>query len=102
LHDESPFLTIDDVQTIKETVFRYINEEKDYRGYVDGKGLAHSVAHIADVLVNIASFEIDNKYCLGREDIYEILEAVKFLVRNKECVYSTREETLSDAFHGCY
>lgn len=31
---------------MKDGVIQYIHEEKDYRGFVAGKGWAHSVAHI--------------------------------------------------------
>jgi len=92
VHDETPFLTIADVQTIKDTVLRYISQEKDYRGYVNGKGWAHAVAHIADVLVNIAGCEIDDKFCIGRDGMLEILQAVKTLVCNSEYVYTAEED----------
>jgi len=96
MHDENPFLTAKEIQGVKETVLRYVSQEKDYRGYVDGKGWAHAVAHIADALVNIAGVEkavdVDGDYCIGREGMLEILQAVKFLVCNKEHVYSAEED----------
>jgi len=92
MHHETPFLTVDDVQVIKEAILRYISQEKDYRGYVDGKGWAHSIAHIADALVNIAGCDVDSKHCIGREGVYEILQAVKALVCNKEYIYTSEED----------
>ena len=92
MHDETPFLAADDVHVIKEAVLRYVSQEKDYRGYVDSKGWAHSIAHIADVLGNIASCDVDSKHCIGREGVQEVLQAVKTLVCNKEYVYSAEED----------
>jgi len=92
LHDEKPFLTTDDVLSIQETVLRYVSQEKDYRGYVDGKGWAHAVAHIADVLVNISCCSVDNDYCIGYEGMSKILQTVKTLICNNEYVYTAEED----------
>lgn len=35
---------------LSETFLRYLDEEQDVRGFVDGKGWAHSTAHIADAI----------------------------------------------------
>jgi len=35
---------------LSETFLRYLETEQDVRGYVDGKGWAHSTAHIADAI----------------------------------------------------
>jgi len=103
VHDERPFLSVKEIHEIKEIVFQYISQEKDYRGYVDGKGWAHAVAHIADALLTIAGVEkaidVDGAYCIGREGLLEVLQAVKALVCNKEYVYATEEdERLVTAF----
>ena len=92
MHDEKPFLTIDELQNIKKTVLRYVCQEKDYRGYVDGKGWAHAIAHVADALANIAGCEIDGSSCLNSECLLEILQAVKALVCNKDYVYTAEED----------
>jgi len=92
VHDENPFLTVDDVQNIKEVLLRYVGQERDYRGYVAGKGWAHSVAHIADALANVAGCEIDGEFCIGRESLLEILQAVKSLACNRDWVYIAEED----------
>ena len=96
MQDESPFLTANELQGLKEAVLRYIGLEKDFRGYVDGKGWAHSVAHIADALANIAGcdkvVDVDDEYSIGREGMLEVLQAVKTLACNKDCVYATEED----------
>lgn len=42
------FLSQETVQKVKEKLITYMNLETDYRGYVQDKGWAHSVAHAAD------------------------------------------------------
>ncbi|WP_179884857.1 DUF2785 domain-containing protein [Bacillus sp. AFS015802] len=46
-----PFLSADKVHKAIEASFLYLEAEEDTRGYVDGKGWAHSIAHGADYLV---------------------------------------------------
>jgi len=93
MHEETSFLADDDVLNIKETVLRYIKQEKDFRGYVDGKGWAHSIAHVADALQNIV-------FCFKRsEDWLEILDAIKTIVFNGDIAYAYGEdERIADAF----
>ncbi|WP_201713989.1 DUF2785 domain-containing protein [Rossellomorea arthrocnemi] len=47
----NPFLPADKVQNAIEACFLYLEAEEDTRGYVEGKGWAHSIAHGADYLV---------------------------------------------------
>lgn len=95
---ENPFLSANDIMDIKKAVLRYIDQEKDLRGYVDGKGWAHAVAHIADALYNLAGCDKvacadnDDEYCIGRESLLEILQAIKTLVCTKDCVYGAEED----------
>jgi len=77
---------------VKDTILQYVGQEKDYRGYVVGKGWAHSIAHIADVLVNLSCCKVDDEYCIGRDGMAEILQAVKILVCNKEHIYDAQED----------
>ena len=102
MQDEQPFLTKAEIQGIKETVLRYVSQEKDYRGYVEAKGWAHAIAHAADALANIAGVDkaadVDGDYNIGRDSLLEILEAVKMLAINSEKVYDTEEdERLAEA-----
>jgi hypothetical protein len=41
-------LTHTKIEKVKDQLIIYLNQEKDLRGYVPGKGWAHSVAHAAD------------------------------------------------------
>lgn len=86
-HRERPFLSKAEIVQIKESLLRYTHEEKDRRGFVPVKGWAHSVAHCADALDDVA-------HCteLGENDLREILAAVAPIVCRKDAVYTCGEE----------
>ena len=94
--DNEPFLTASDVMRIKDALLRYVPMEQDFRGFVDGQGWAHAVAHVADALCNTASVEnvvgAGEGYFHDRETLLQILDAVKKLVNNKKFVYQTEED----------
>jgi len=94
MHDESPFLTSEDILNVKDTVLSYVSQERDYRGYVTGKGWAHAVAHIADTLANIAVADkvVGGEFSHNRETLLELLNAAKTLICNKDCVYTAEED----------
>lgn len=48
VHIEKPFLDEDMMLKTKSSLIRYLNEEKDLRGYVNEKGWMHALAHVAD------------------------------------------------------
>ena len=90
MHEEDPFLTDADIQSIKQTILCYVKQEKDYRGYVEGKGWAHAIAHIADALANIV-------FLVGRDGLLEVLNATKTLVAVSDEIYCAGEcERVSD------
>ncbi|MCB8951236.1 MAG: DUF2785 domain-containing protein [Ardenticatenales bacterium] len=70
-HRQKPFLPKSEITRIKERLLQYLFAEKDLRGYVEGKGWAHAVAHVGDVFDDLAQ-------CLEVEsaDLSEILEAI--------------------------
>lgn len=86
-HRSQPFLSKDEVIQIKDSLLRYFSEEKDQRGYVDGKGWAHSTAHASDALDDLAQCSE-----LGRPDLAQILEALRPLVCRQDAVYQYGEE----------
>ncbi|MGY3717438.1 DUF2785 domain-containing protein [Sutcliffiella cohnii] len=58
---QQSFLSTETVRETMNLVISYMQQEKDVRGYVDGKGWAHAIAHGADLLdavVNHPSFSI--------------------------------------------
>ena len=70
-HREKPFLTKLEVRQIKKRLLQCLSEEKDLRGYVVGKGWAHTIAHVGDAFDDLAQ-------CLEIEsaDLLEILKAI--------------------------
>lgn len=52
-------------------MIRYLRQEQDLRGYVEGKGWAHAVAHAGDVLDDLAQCRE-----MGSSDLLEILCAI--------------------------
>ncbi|MCM3742935.1 DUF2785 domain-containing protein [Sporosarcina luteola] len=63
--NEDNFLSQEMVFKIKDILLDYINLEKDLRGYVSGKGWAHSVAHVTDAIDELVkSPKIDKKFYL--------------------------------------
>lgn len=74
-HREDSFLGYEELIAIKNKVIKYMEDEKDVRGYVIEGGWAHTAAHSSDAL---------DELCLckefGREELLEILKAIKFKV----------------------
>lgn len=88
MHDEKePYLTNEEVHNIKQALFSYVKQEKDFRGYVKGKGWAHSMAHVSDALNDLVFCD-----CLTREDLLEILDVVKAIALNDALVYEAGED----------
>jgi hypothetical protein len=86
-HRERPFLSPDELQNVKTQLIRYVAEERDFRGYVEGKGWAHAIAHTADALNELA-------LCteMGQMDLHEILQAVTDAASNSHTIYAHQEE----------
>lgn len=49
-----PFLSEKEFKFVKNRAYDYVEKENDVRGYIAGKGWAHSLAHAADTLDEIA------------------------------------------------
>jgi hypothetical protein len=70
-HRLKPFISTLDLQTLKHSLFRYLAEEQDLRGYVPEKGWAHAIAHTADALDELVQCpEMDSG------DLLQILEVM--------------------------
>lgn len=61
-----PFLDEQEVRIWLDDGLRYLEHERDLRGYVQGKGWAHSVAHTADLLMTLAQSRYLKTTDLGR------------------------------------
>ncbi|MGD8192161.1 DUF2785 domain-containing protein [Brevibacillus ginsengisoli] len=86
-HRNQPFLTKEQVHEIKTKVFNYLQAEKDLRGYVEGKGWAHAVAHGADALAELAQANE-----LEKEDLHTILKLVRSTVTTPQSMYTDEED----------
>jgi len=86
-HQANPFLNAEDLRHVQTSLQRYLAKENDLRGYVDGKGWAHAVAHAADALDALAGCE-----ALGRDDILELLDLIHAKVAEVRVVYMHGED----------
>jgi hypothetical protein len=77
VHREDAFLNKGELIAIKNKLIHYLAEEKDVRGYLSEGGWAHTTAHSADALDELALCKE-----LEHEDLLEILKAIK----NKVCI----------------
>jgi hypothetical protein len=76
--------------TIKTALLRYTYEERDWRGYVDGKGWAHAMTHLADALDECAQ-----NNSMTSTDREEILSAVYMLAKLPEPLYHEEDTRLA-------
>lgn len=74
-HRSQPFYSAAEIDQIRETLLDYARSEKDRRGFVAGKGWAHSAAHTADALDDLAQCPE-----MGKSDLADILEAISSMV----------------------
>ncbi len=78
------------VQHTKKALLTYAEEEKDWRGYVEGKGWAHAMAHLADALDECAQ----NSY-MTPEDRQDILQTLRRLAQLPEPLYNEEDMRLA-------
>lgn len=70
-HRKEKFLSKSDVEKAFNTVLKFYNEDKDLRGFIEGKGWAHGAAHGADALDEFARCEE-----IGYEGLKKILNSI--------------------------
>lgn len=80
------FLTEEEINKIYKDVIRFVRSEKDTRGFVEGKGWAHAIAHGADALRGLALCNT-----IQAQQLKEILEVVKEKVCITTSVYTHME-----------
>ncbi|WMM23782.1 DUF2785 domain-containing protein [Tissierella sp. MB52-C2] len=81
------FLSENDIKEIYIKVVDYFIKEKDLRGYVKGQGWAHSVAHAADALDDLAICSE-----IGHEELLYMLDIIKDKVCINNYVYINEED----------
>lgn len=77
--------------TIRRVV-SYAREERDWRGYIDGKGWAHTIAHTADALDSCAQHPL----CTATERL-EVLNCVADLAMLSHPIYFQEDDRLAFA-----
>ncbi len=73
-------------------LLRYAREERDWRGYIKGKGWAHSVAHLSDALDEIAQ----NRY-MTQADREAVMHTLTYLATLPEPLCYEEDDRLSFA-----
>jgi hypothetical protein len=85
--NKQSYLTQAEVLDVLEKTLTYLLAEKDPRGYVPGKGWAHSLAHTADLLMVLASSRH-----LKAENLEEILQGIATRLLNSDHAIYTNDE----------
>lgn len=80
---------------VKDALLTYSRQERDWRGYVKGKGWAHSVAHHADALDDCSR----NRY-MTRADREAILETLTYLAQLPEPLCYEEDDRLAFVAYG--
>ncbi len=86
-HREKNIFTSDEIKEIYTSVKNYFIQEKDLRGFIQNKGWAHSVAHTADTIDELA---LCNE--LGKKQLKEILDLLKNKTCNSDTVFVYEED----------
>ena len=81
------FLSESEIKYVQKRLFTYVRNEEDIRGYVEGKGWAHALAHAADALGEIAK----HRY-IKEDDLMELLEVISAQVLFSKSVYTYNED----------
>lgn len=88
---EKKVVKSDLVQHAINNVIHYMMEEKDSRGFIEGKGWAHAIAHGADALDALAKHPY-----LKKEDISRVLHVVQHSLCKQVDYLDEEEERLAN------
>ncbi|OEH94076.1 DUF2785 domain-containing protein [Bacillus solimangrovi] len=86
VNQKHDFLSNEDIIEVKVKLIRYLQQEKDLRGYVLHKGWAHSIAHSADAINALAENNLHDDHLL------QLLNTIKDVVCTKDTVYMNLED----------
>jgi hypothetical protein len=91
----NPALSPQDIHLAKDALLHYARQEKDWRGYVEGKGWAHAMAHLADALDECAQHQ-----SMSAQDRQDILKNLRNLIKLPEPLYHEEDMRLANvAYH---
>lgn len=85
--NEDKLFTEEEIKRVCNELIRYAREEKDVRGYVEGKGWAHSAAHTGDALREIALC-----HEVKEAQLLEMLKTIKEKICISYYVYINNED----------
>lgn len=91
-HRSEKFIPEEDIQNTFNIVLKFYKEDKDVRGYIEGKGWAHGAAHGADALDEYARCEE-----IGYEELIKILDSIyqKVHVNHYNYIYFEEERIIT-------
>lgn len=81
------YIDATEIHQIKEKLLTYLANEKDRRGYVEGKGWAHSIAHGADAVDDLVQCPE-----LTKSDLQQVLEVLRDVICASDIGYIYGEE----------
>lgn len=92
---QTPALPFYVIREVKAALLRYARQEKDWRSYIEGKGWAHAIAHLADALdLCIQSPS------MTQADRQEVMQLVRELARLPVPLYREEDVRLATiAYH---
>lgn len=86
-HRRMPYLIPQNITTVKKELIRFLDEEQDRRGFVEGKGWAHAIAHAADALDELVLCKE-----MTSSDLLDIVNVVSRVVCDSHQVFTHGEE----------
>ncbi len=86
-HRRELFLANAEIHRIKTPLCDYLVMEQDLRGYVLGKGWAHTIAHCSDALNELVQCEE-----LGEEDLLPVLYAMLTVMGTSQVAFTHNED----------
>jgi len=86
-HRQSAFLSSKDILDAHRKLTKFLREEKDRRGFVEGKGWAHAAAHAGDALDDLAQCPE-----IGAEELRKMLPVIRETMSMTEFVYAHGED----------
>ncbi len=86
-HRKEAFLSEGEIKEGLEKLILFLDKEKDRRGFVDGKGWAHAIAHAADALDD---FALCSEF--GEVELENILRAIQKTISISDYIYAHGED----------
>lgn len=86
----NPTLSEETLDQVRRALFRYAEQERDWRGYIAGKGWAHAMAHLADALDECAQHPAQSEQ--AREGIMHL---VSDLAKQPVALYNEEDVRLA-------